>query len=221
LRDVDVVHSLIFTYGVHAPPPISLQSQNSPTAQTVEGLWWRHENNVTGFVSITNTSSQPLTAHVQITDNKATVLGAHTVTISPNGTKTLDIQEIQSAPTSEGGIRVSYSGLEDALLVNGGVQDQSVGYSATLHFADVGVPVLPAGATLNTPMAIAELGLMVGAADPMMAFPAGTTFTPYSVLRNISSTAVSLTPTLWWMQAGVAASASFRSLICCLMKPAP
>jgi len=25
---------------------------------------------------------------------------------------------------------------------------------------------------------------MVGAADPMMAFPAGTTFTPYSVLRK-------------------------------------
>ncbi|MBV9759862.1 MAG: hypothetical protein JO340_04800, partial [Acidobacteriaceae bacterium] len=48
---------------------------------------------------------------------------------------------------------------------------------------------------------------MTGLADPMMGFPAGTTFTPYSVLRNVSDEAISITPRLYWMQAGAAHSA--------------
>jgi hypothetical protein len=51
-----------------------------------------------------------------------------------------------------------------------------------------------------------ELGLMIGAADPMMAFPGGTKFTPYSLLRNTSRLPAVVTPTLWWMQAGSAQS---------------
>ena len=53
----------------------------------------------------------------------------------------------------------------------------------------------------------AELGLMAGAADPMMSFPAGTTFTPYSVIRNVGDQPIQITPTLWWMEAGAARSA--------------
>jgi hypothetical protein len=47
---------------------------------------------------------------------------------------------------------------------------------------------------------------MAGAADPMMLFPAATTFTPYSILRNVSNAPISVTPTLWWMQGAVAAN---------------
>ena len=39
---------------------------------------------------------------------------------------------------------------------------------------------------------------MVGAADPMMSFPAATKFTPYSVVRNVTNAPVTVTPTLWW-----------------------
>jgi hypothetical protein len=48
---------------------------------------------------------------------------------------------------------------------------------------------------------------MAGAADPMMSFPAGTTFAPYSVLRNVSDAPLSVMPTLWWMAAGAPQSA--------------
>jgi hypothetical protein len=92
IRDVDVVHSMIFTYGLSAST--SPNQSLTPVAQTIEGLWWRRENNVTGFVALANTSSQPLTAQVQISDNEADVLGTHTITISPNGTKTVNIQEM-------------------------------------------------------------------------------------------------------------------------------
>jgi hypothetical protein len=48
---------------------------------------------------------------------------------------------------------------------------------------------------------------MSGVADPMMAFPAGTVFTPYAVLRNVSNQPFSVTPTLWWMEGAAARSA--------------
>lgn len=207
IRVTDVTHSLIFTFG--AQPIAPAQSQNpSGTAQVVEGLWWKQETNVTGFVALANTTSQPITATVQISDNNANVFGTYTVTISRNGMKTLTPQELQSPSAQQGGIRVSYVGPQDALIVNGGLEDQSVGYSAAMHFAPTtDTPILPTGAVATTPISIVQLGLMVGAADPMMAFPSGTTFTPYSVLRNISTKPIPVSPTLWWMQAGAAASA--------------
>jgi hypothetical protein len=75
-------------------------------------------------------------------------------------------------------------------------------------------PVGPVFAALrkNMPSTVAELGLMVGAADPMMSFPVGTTFTPYSVLRNVSDAPAAVTPTLWWMAGGAAHSAQLPVL---------
>jgi hypothetical protein len=52
---------------------------------------------------------------------------------------------------------------------------------------------------------------MAGAADPMMSFPAGTTFTPYSVLRNVSDQPIQVSPTLWWMAAAAPRSAQLPS----------
>jgi hypothetical protein len=43
---------------------------------------------------------------------------------------------------------------------------------------------------------------MVGAAGPMVLFPAGTVFAPYSIVRNVADQPIGLTPVLWWMEAG-------------------
>jgi len=55
---------------------------------------------------------------------------------------------------------------------------------------------------------------MAGAADPMMLFPTGTTFTPYSIARNVSDSPLTITPTVWWMEgaAGPLRSASANQL---------
>src|SRR5205085_8018759 len=155
--------------------------------------------NVTGFLTLANTTSQPVKALVQISDSHAKVLGTYNVTISPEGMKTLDLKELESAPTTEGGVRVSYLGQPESLLINGGLEDPNVGYSAGLRFAPPVRPTPPM-AHATTPQGIAEVGLMAGAADPMMHFPANTTFTPYSILHNNSTAPLSVTPTLWWMQ---------------------
>ena len=138
----------------------------------------------------------------------------HTVTVSPHGTKRVNLSELPQLAGSEGGIRIAYTGPADALIVNGGLEDASVGYSAVLPFSSRALQQsdLPPYAKLGDFTSLAELGLMVGAADPMMNFPSGTTFKPYSLLRNVSAAALSVTPTIWWMQNGAAHSAQLQQL---------
>jgi len=129
-----------------------------------------------------------------------------TVTISPHGTKLIELNELLSAPTSEGGIRVSYVGSENDLIISGGLQDQTNGYSASIHLT-VAMALPPASS-----VSVAELGLMNGPADPMLAFPAGIVFTPYTVLRNASPAPLVATPTFWWMAGGTAHSVQLPAL---------
>lgn len=161
--------------------------------------------NVTGFLTLANTTLQPINALVKIEDDNAAVLGSHTIAVPPQGMATLDIQELLATPDTAGGIRVSYVGGPDALLINGGLEDVGVGFSADLPFAEP-IRQPPQLTHVVTPQSIAELGLMTGPADPWMSFPDGTVFTPYSVLRNISNAPITATPTLWWMQGSAPAS---------------
>ena len=47
----------------------------------------------------------------------------------------------------------------------------------------------------------------------MMQFPENTTFTPYSVIRNVSDQNVTITPTLYWMHDGRAQSSTLPKLM--------
>jgi len=202
IRVVDVAHSLIFTYGVH-PQATGANNSDMPTSSTtVEGMWWKQEPNVTGFVALANLSSQPVPASVEVTDSQSKPIARHTVTVSPHGMKLIQLHELQSVADAEGGIRITSPAAAGSLIVNGGLEDQSVGYSAIVPFA-----ATHQQSKKPVPASIGELGLMAGAADPMMRFPAGTTFTPYTFLRNASSTGVSLTPTVWWIEGATAHSA--------------
>lgn len=207
LRVTSASQSVIFTFGFEtadqALPPV--QASQAVPSQVIEGMWWKQEPGVTGFVSLANTTSQSINAVVQITDTRATVLGTHNITISPGGMKTVQLLDLPTTSGTAGGLRVSYRGQAGSLLINGGLQDPAVGYSANLRFAPRVRPAPP----MSHPTAvegISEVGLMTGAADPMMHFPAGTTFTPYSVLRNVSTGPISVSPTVWVMQGGAPAS---------------
>src|SRR6267143_5688638 len=82
VRNVDVAHSLIFTYGLRPTLPLPLHildpTPKIPT-HTMEGMWWKQENNVTGFVALANLSSQPAQASVQVTDKEGKPLSEHKV----------------------------------------------------------------------------------------------------------------------------------------------
>ena len=205
IRNVDTVHSLIFTYGLRPITPLSLPllDWTPPVpSHTIEGMWWKHEPNVTGFVTLANISSQTTQASVQVMDGAAKLLGEYKVTISPHGMKLVNLAALGGATGTHGGIRIVSSATTDQLVVNGGLKDPASGYSAVLPFSTGDIrKETPSDITL------AALGLMAGAADPMMLFPAGTTFTPYSVLRNVGDASLSISPTLWWMEGAAAHSA--------------
>jgi hypothetical protein len=133
IQNVDAVHSVIFTSGLR-PRPVAGSSITS--SHSIEGMWWKQEGNVTGFVALSNTTSSPLNASVDSTNSRDKDLVRHTVVVSPHGTKLVDLQELASA-IGAGGIRVSYDGPEDGILVNGNLEDLSKGYSATIPFSFV------------------------------------------------------------------------------------
>jgi hypothetical protein len=208
IRNLDATHSLIFTYGLQPSMPAELATpargrtlRAEASRQDLDGLWWKQEKDVAGFVALANTTSDRITATVQLTDSKGATFMTRSISVSPHGMKLVDLPELDFPPSSSGGIHVAYDGPASGLIVNGGLEDQSTGYSAGVEFRSP-----PAATTTPVQMSFAELGLMVGAADPMMSFPVGTTFTPYSILRNISNAPANATPTLWWMAAGVAQS---------------
>ena len=204
IRNLDTAHSLLFTYNLRSTKPFQLPNQPAPSSMAMknvlEGMWWKQEPNVTGFVALANTTAQPMAAEVAVSDNLGKALKHHAVEISPHGMKTVSLDELSAATTLEGGIRVTYTGQMTDLVINGGLQDQAVGYS-------VGLPLAYASMGSATSKAsVAELGLMTGAADPMMQFPAGIVFTPYAIVRNISGSPLTATPTIWWMASGAAQS---------------
>lgn len=63
IRNLDTAHSLVFYYGFHPSKPIQLPNQPAPVSgpkrNVVEGVWWKQEPNVTGFVTLTNTGANP------------------------------------------------------------------------------------------------------------------------------------------------------------------
>jgi Bacterial Ig-like domain (group 2) len=211
VTSIDTLHSVIFTSSVIATSAMSSNSAPTamtPSAQTLEGMWWKQEANVSAFVALSNTSTQALTVNVVVTDSGTATLGQYSAVVSPHGTKTLDLGAVQSAASGNaGGLQVTYVGPAGAILINGGLQDQATGYSANLKFrSTLSATVTP------SEQSYAELGLMVGAADPMMSFPVGTSFTPYSVLRNISDQSVSVVPTFYWMAGSAARSVQLPQL---------
>jgi hypothetical protein len=194
IRNVDVVHSVVFTHNLRpAKQPIVGSGIAAGQLQTYEGMWWKQDAGVTGFVSVSNPSANPISAKIQVSDNRANVLGTHAVTVSAHGTKVVDLLELQTTSVSQGGLRVTYEGAEGELLLSGALEDPATGYSANLQFR------LPPKPT-DTPAVLtyAALGLMTGEADPMMRFPAGTRFTPYFLARNLTGQPYSIRPRLYW-----------------------
>ena len=204
---VDTVHSVIFTYGFRstAPVPMTEKAKGHPTPslsypsgpQRIDGVWWKQSASVSGFISLSNTTAQSINAQLAITGADGVALGAYPVALSPHTTQTVNLLELKSGSSTSGGAQITYTAPQDSLLISGGLEDLATGYSATMSFRPF-VAITPATKTTT----LTELGLMTGTPDPMMLFPQGTVFTPFSVVRNVSSDPVALTPELFWMQAG-------------------
>ena len=208
VRNIDITHSVIFNYGLPLASSATVTPAGKPATQTLEGLWWKQEPNVTGFVALANPGRQPIPATLIVEDALGQSLAQVSATVSPHGTKMLDLAGLPQTAGSVGGLRLQFTGADATdLLVSSGLRDDATGYSANINFV---APPAPAAQTSN--VSYAQLGLMTGTADPMLNFPVGTVFTPYSVARNISAQPITITPHLWWMAGGVAQSATLSAV---------
>ena len=84
--------------------------------------------------ALSNITAQPLESTLQVTDSEGRPTGEHHVLVSAHGTKVLNLDELQLTANRQGGLRISYNGPADALVVNGHLQDVDLGYSASIPF---------------------------------------------------------------------------------------
>lgn len=67
VKNVDVANSLIYIFGLQASPdshPVHIASMPVTMAGSFEGLWWKQEKNVSGFVALSNVTSAVINATV-------------------------------------------------------------------------------------------------------------------------------------------------------------
>jgi hypothetical protein len=201
VQNLDVHRSLNFNYQLHTPGqrdiPVGLIRK--------EGVWWKEDSGVTGVLGLTNISAHRLAVVCEILNASGAVEQRREVLLKPLESQQFGfLQDIQGAI---GGVRVSYSGNENDLAIASGLENVSEGYSARIPFTTVSNESHRTqdknghrhGNKTDQRFAIGSVGLMLGAPDPMMAFPSGTTFSMYFAARNTMNNPVEITPTLYFM----------------------
>lgn len=173
----------------------------TPTMQTLEGLWWRHDSGVGGFVGLSNSTTREIAVQIQAVGSQGGTGPVEQTYLPPHSTKMLDLDSlIGSLPRREmreGGLRVQFDGLIGEVNVVGGLANINNGYSAVMPFWMSGMGIMSSTASSTAQVTLAHAGLMTGPADPMMGFPATTKFTPYLALRNTTAQSVDIGLTIY------------------------
>lgn len=192
---LDVANSLNFVYSFHAA------DRMDAAQQTFDGLWWRRDTGVTGFVGLANRTTSAVQVSLQAIGAGGTVVAPQTIMLAGRSTQLLSLDDIAATlPRNQslmGGLHVVFTGKSSDVMISGGLENQSEGYSGLIpfvsHDAATGAPIA---------VTLASAGIMVGLPDPAMKFPKGTAFFPYTYLRNASSTPMKVDPALYYTLAG-------------------
>jgi hypothetical protein len=160
------------------------------TLQTLEGLWWRRDPGVGGFVSFANSTGKTVSVSFQVIGSEGATLPPQSLSLSAYSTRMLDLDRLTlglpGLENQAGGIRVQWRGSAQDLAVNGGLENAKEGFSSDMQFWSHDLMAAPAPSTM------AGVGMMTGEPDPSLGYPAGSRFTPYAVLRNTTSRPLSV-----------------------------
>lgn len=129
---LNIPESLSFTYSFNDV------REGASGPQMVEGLWWRRDPDVGGFVSIANVTDEPLEVGVQSIGSRGTAAAEEELQIAGHAAQMLDLDELTAdlpgLENQAGGIRVQYVGKPGAIVVAGGLVNEREGYSANMPF---------------------------------------------------------------------------------------
>jgi len=195
IQILDVANSLNFVYAFHAA------DRMDATQQTFDGLWWRRDAGVTDFVGLANRTATSVQVSLQAIGAGGTSIAPQTIMLAGHSAQLLSLDDIAATlprnQTLMGRLHVVFAGKSSDVMISGGLENQSEGYSALIpfvsHDAATGAP---------SPITLASAGIMVGLPDPAMKFPKGTAFFPYTYLRNASSSPMKVDRALYYTVAG-------------------
>ncbi len=131
IASIDATRSLSFVFSFTAPT-------GNASQQTVDGLWWKHDPNVRSFVAVSNTADAATRASIQLVGRGFATQPARIVPLAPHSTQMFRLEDlatnIAALRGDAGGIRVQYKGEMGSVQVVGGLENDTVGYSANIPF---------------------------------------------------------------------------------------
>jgi hypothetical protein len=160
---LDAPRSLLFSASFMMP--MMAQGMKSPNhaRQTLEGVWWRRNPEVGGFVSFANSSEKALSVSFEVIGSEGATLPPQSLSLPAHSTQMLDLDRLtQGLPGLEnqaGGIRVQWLGSAADLAVTGGLENRREGFSSNMQFWSHDLMTAPA------PSALAAVGMMTGEPD--------------------------------------------------------
>jgi hypothetical protein len=200
IQNRDAKRSLNFNSELRTPMTI----HNGLPLIMHEGLWWKEDAGVNGFLAVMNTIRHPRRVHVRVLSEYGAFESERSIELQAKETRNLEL--LEEVKGTSGGIQVSYEGTEGDVMIAGGLENPREGYSAQIPF------LTPSAEAKPSIIAISSVGLMFGNPDPAMKFPSGTDFGIYLSLRNITGHPISVTPTLYYMQGTGVQSTTLKAL---------
>ncbi len=200
VQNLDAKRSLNFNFELRKP--MAMQHGAASTVQ--EGLWWKEDRGVKGFLALINTARRPINVRVQILSDYGAFESETTMHLQPNQTRNFDL--LENSEGLSGGVRVSYFGNEGVIALAGGLENPREGYSAQIPFLTISPDPQP------STIAVSSVGLMYGTPDPMMKFPSRTQFGVYLALRNTSVRPILVFPTIYYMQGADVQKSTLKTL---------
>src|SRR3989454_5742956 len=131
---LDVSRSLSFVYPFTERMPMP----GHMSGQVLEGLWWKRDQGVSRFVSVSNATDGNKIVSLQLVSGHGKSQAAMDIQLSAHSTRMLQLDDVMtdfSDPDNRtGGIRVEYKGWQGAIIVAGGLVNEHEGYSANIPF---------------------------------------------------------------------------------------
>ena len=92
VENLDVPRSLVFHFSLQQPSKTALK----PNKIVTEGLWWKHDADIGGFVAITNTTKTAITSHFSLFPSNTGHHVEKDVILAANSTQMIDLNLISA-----------------------------------------------------------------------------------------------------------------------------
>jgi hypothetical protein len=139
VRSGDDIRSLVYLSHPHSDITKTRGPAAVRSSQVLEGMWWKQQPGVTGFMALNNTSADTITSNLEVFDSIGGSTIGRSIVLSPHNSVMIDLtsmwDQLVDSP-AQGGLRVSYTGTHGAIGVDGGLEDPDKGYSHTLRLGN-------------------------------------------------------------------------------------